>query len=106
MAPRSVASPVAWAVQALHGRWEVPALPEGTRQKPPPMAVPAYMANWLARHHWVFPPPKAALPGTWEAQAGLAWVVAGSHAVCAMVALRLSGVNLEATWPGAVARWG
>jgi hypothetical protein len=41
VAPRSVASPVARAVQALQGRWEVPALPEGKRQKPPPMAVPA-----------------------------------------------------------------
>jgi hypothetical protein len=41
VAPRSVASPVAWAVQALQGRWVVPALPEEARQKPPPMAVPA-----------------------------------------------------------------
>ncbi len=41
VAPRSVASPVAWAVQALQGRWVVPALPEETMQKPPPMAIPS-----------------------------------------------------------------
>jgi hypothetical protein len=41
VAPRSVASPVAWAVQSLQGWWVMLALPEGTRQKPPPLAVPA-----------------------------------------------------------------
>ncbi len=71
VAPRSVASPVAWVVQALQGQWVLPALPGEVRRKPPPKAVSA------------------------SAQAGQIWAVAGLRALWAMAALRLAGVSLE-----------
>ncbi len=64
VAPRSVASPVAWVVQALQGQWVLPAVPGEVRRKPPPKAVSAWKADWLARHDWGVPLPTAALPGT------------------------------------------